>query len=397
MGKRRSRRKPKGVYRLKGSMEKDGRIAVLHLISGLEIGGAERMLLLSARYHDRKAFRFLVVSLMSGGPLADSIRKEGVDVREMGQKRGRFSPCCFRKLFRIIREFSPDILQGHLFHSDMLVRFFGVFLPGSVVISTRHSEKDSLVRRIAYALTSPLNGATLVFSKPVSDYARKDDPLRRPLRLATYGIDLERPVTDRGKTRFGLDIPQDVFLWITVGRLTRPKGLFHLLEAFRDLTQNPDLKPFLLIVGEGEDRPSLIRKAQELGLTGKIRFAGRRSDVPDLLAASDGFVLSSLWEGGPLVVLEAMAAGLPVVATRVGDVPSMVQEGKTGLVVEGGESRALALAMKKIMDLGAESIFWGEAGRERVMENFSFEKTQRSVETIYRELVGRKPEGAAKA
>ena len=367
-------------------MLQDGRIAVLHLISGLDMGGAEMMLLWSARYHDRRSFRLMVVCLMSGGPIADLIRDEGVDVREMGRKRGRLSPRCLARLLGTIREFAPDIIQGHLFHCNILARILGLCFRKATVVTTRHNEQDSMPRRVAYALTSPLNRATIVFSDRVREHAGKNDPAKRPILMVPYGIDPVPGLSGRGDVRAGLDIPEDVFTWIAVGRLTRQKGFPFLLEAFKTLTQGPGPKPILLVVGEGDDRTNLEDTAARAGLTGQIRFLGLRFDVPDLFSASDAFVLPSLWEGGPLVVLEAMSAGLPVVATDVGDVPTMVRDGESGLVVQPGDTKALARAMARIMELGPEIRKWGEAGRKTVKERFHFSGTQRSLESLYRGL-----------
>jgi glycosyltransferase involved in cell wall biosynthesis len=370
------------------SMSASDHIKVLHLISGLEAGGAERMLLWSARYHDRRIFRLLIVSLMSGGVFADAIRREGVEVMEMGQKRGRLSIPGFFDLLKITRNYAPDFIQGHLFHSNILARIMAPLVPGAMAISTRHNERDSWIRRLLYALTSPLNEATIVFSPSVEKHARGDNLACRPIRQAPYGIDPVHPFVKRSDLRESMAIPQDVYLWITVGRLTRQKGVALLIEAFRSLQNRNGSRPMLLIVGEGEERYDLERRAVEGGLVDHVRFLGNRSDVPELLAASDAFVLSSLWEGGPLVVLEAMAAGLPVVATRVGDVPAMVEDGRSGFIVEPGDIGALAKAISKVMDLGPEGRVLGETGRKKVTESFLYEGTQRSVENIYRDLAG---------
>jgi glycosyltransferase involved in cell wall biosynthesis len=374
-------------------MEASDHVKVLHVISGLDLGGAERMLLWSARYHDRRSFRLMVVSLMSSGPLADPIRREGVQVLELGQKRGRLSAAGFFGLLKIARGYAPHFIQGHLFHSNILARIIALLIPGAMAISTRHNERDSLARRFLYALTSPLNKATIVFSPSVLRHARGDNMACRPIRLAPYGIDPVQPSVKRGETRDRLDIPQNVYVWITVGRLTRQKGFGVLIEAFQSLKAPEGSVPMLLIIGEGEEKPELEKRTAEAGLARHVRFLGNRSDVPELLAASDAFVLSSLWEGGPLVVLEAMAAGLPIAATRVGDVPGMVEEGRSGVIVEPGDAEALTDAMTRIMDMGPEGRMMGEAGQKNVTERFLYSRTQGSVENIYRELMGMRPGG----
>ena len=145
----------------------DDRIGILHLISGLSLGGAEKMLLWTARHYDREALVMCVVSLMSGGPIAGAIREEGVEVVELGQRRGSLSPSGFMRLVRVARSFGPKFIQGHLFHGNILARIISPLVPGAVALSTRHNEVDSVARILAYALTSPLMEGTVVFSPAV--------------------------------------------------------------------------------------------------------------------------------------------------------------------------------------------------------------------------------------
>jgi glycosyltransferase involved in cell wall biosynthesis len=173
---------------------------------------------------------------------------------------------------------------------------------------------------------------------------------------------------------------------MAVGRLTRQKGFDILIEAFSNLRMESEMTPVLLFVGDGEERGSLEAQASGMVEEGFVRFLGQRDDVANLLGASDAFVLSSLWEGGPLVVLEAMAAGVPVVATRVGDASNMVVEGETGVLVQPGDVADLAGAMRKVMEQGQEASQWGLRGKERVESKYNYGRTQRSMEEFYRSL-----------
>ena len=367
-------------------MKTENRLGVLHLISGLEIGGAEKMLLWAARQHDRGVVRLCVVSLMSGGSLASEIRREGVEVLELAQRRGRLSPGAFLKLVKAARSFGPRFIQGHLFHSNILARLIAPLVPGASALTTRHNETDSKTRVFLYALTSCLNAGTIVYSDAVMKHVKRDNLADRPLRLVPYGIDLPEQTDDRAAIRAELGIAPGAFVWITVGRLTRQKGYEILVDVFQRLLSSRGEGTILVIVGNGEEKDALKGQVSEVGLAGSVIFTGPRHDVPSLLSAADGYVLSSLWEGGPLVVLEAMAAGLPVVATRVGDVENMVQEGVTGITADPSDPEGLAQAMEDMMDLDGEAVNWGREGRQRVSDMFNFETTQKHVERIYLDI-----------
>jgi glycosyltransferase involved in cell wall biosynthesis len=237
-----------------------------------------------------------------------------------------------------------------------------------------------------YKITDRLSAGTIVFSDPVRRHVLKDSRVGGEVRLISYGIESESTAKDRETVRKELGLDPDAWVWITVGRLTEQKGLDLLIEAFSEAGKRVSAPLFLLIVGGGEDRPILEAQATRCARDGEVVFLGERDDVADLLAASDAFVLSSRWEGGPLVVLEAMAAALPVVATRVGDVDRMVVDGVTGLVVDPGSIQELTEAMIRVMGLGAEAPQWGANGNKRILASYNFSRTQRQVENFYQEI-----------
>jgi glycosyltransferase involved in cell wall biosynthesis len=177
------------------------------------------------------------------------------------------------------------------------------------------------------------------------------------------GLDTNLYRTDasrRATVRAALGLCDDDFLWLSVGRLHDQKDHATLLRALARVAM---LRPTLAIAGDGPRRGTLEVLAAQLRIDPPARFLGLRTDVPDLLRAADGLVLSSAWEGSPNVVLEAMAAAVPVVATEVGGVPELVRSGETGYVVPPRDARALADAMRFLMtrpvearqDLGARA------------------------------------------
>jgi glycosyltransferase involved in cell wall biosynthesis len=168
---------------------------------------------------------------------------------------------------------------------------------------------------------------------------------------------------------------------LSVGRLRAPKDFVTLVRAMAALEPGAAR---LRIAGDGPDRPALEAEIDRLGLTERVELLGTRDDVPELLAGSDVFVLASDSEGLPMSVLEAMAAGLPVVASAVGGIPELVRDGETGTLVRPGDSAVLARAIERIVSDPVLRDRLGEAGRHRVEQEFSLERFEREHLELYR-------------
>lgn len=364
-------------------------VKVLHVISGLDVGGAQRLLLYAARYHDRDRYPMGVVSLLSGGEFAEGIRQTGVPVVELGQRRGRLTPRGFKRLMAEVGAERPLILQGHMFHGNVLARVLRPLVSkDSAVINTIHTTRHPFNRRVVDRSTAWLATAFITFSPRAEDIFTKRGPFGRPVKFIPYGIEIPpMPGGNLSSLRAGLGLPRDSFIWIAVGSLTRHKAFHELIQAFAQVVG--DYKDVVLIIaGEGPERPRLEKLISDLGMSGKVNLLGIRMDIPDLLAVSDAFVLSSHWEGNPIVLLEAMAAGLPAVVTRVGMVPTMAVDGETAIMVHPGRPEDLTDSMVKLMSLGERKKSMGEAGRMRLERYYDFRRMQREVELFYDELTG---------
>ena len=173
---------------------------------------------------------------------------------------------------------------------------------------------------------------------------------------------------------------------VTVGRLQAPKDALTLVRALAAVQGSPFE---LLVVGDGPDRPSIEEEVRRLGLERAVELVGQRDDVPELLATADLFVLSSRSEGLPLSILEAMAAGLPVVASGVGGIPEVVVDGETGLLVPPGDPQRLAAAVEQLLVNASLRRRFGEAGRRRVAEHFDLASTHRAHLNLYRRVLAR--------
>jgi glycosyltransferase involved in cell wall biosynthesis len=172
---------------------------------------------------------------------------------------------------------------------------------------------------------------------------------------------------------------------VHVGRFAPPKNHALLVEAFAQVCADAPL--YLLLVGGGELENAVREQVAGLGLQGRVRFLGIRADVADILRASDMFVLSSRVEGNPLSVMEAMAAGLPVVSTAVGGVPELVREGVTGLLVPSEDAGALAQAMQALVDDPVRRQAMGAAARQHAVAHFDIRHTVRGYEQLYESLL----------
>jgi glycosyltransferase involved in cell wall biosynthesis len=182
----------------------------------------------------------------------------------------------------------------------------------------------------------------------------------------------------------------DAFLWLAVGRLEPPKDYANLLDAAAHLQTTAKDNWVICVAGQGPLLAELRSRADSLGIADRVRFLGVRKDIPDLMNAADGYVMSSAWEGMPMVLLEAAATGLPIVATDVGGNREVVLDGNTGFLVPPKDPEALAETMLHVMALSRdERGRLGEAGRTHVESNYSLDQIVERWEALYHELLAR--------
>jgi glycosyltransferase involved in cell wall biosynthesis len=209
------------------------------------------------------------------------------------------------------------------------------------------------------------------------------------LEVVYNSVDLERfqALPGRPEARHLLGLPQDALIVICVAFLDEQKGHRYLLEAMLKVrVAFPET--LLLLVGDGSLCQNLAREVEDKQLTSTVRFLGRRTDIPLILAASDLFVLPSLWEGLPLVLTEAGAIGLPVVATHVDGIPEVIKDGATGLLVPPANSERLAEAILTLLYDPARRLEMGKRARQLMREQFSISQIARDMEFLYCELLG---------
>lgn len=374
---------------------------ILFLITTMGTGGADRQVVeLSSRLKNR-GHEILVLSIRPPGPMAKDLIAHRVNFLSIAIDKVTLfqGGKALRDTINIVRKFQPHIIHSHMIHANILARLTRLFVHVPVLICTAHSiderghKGSGRMRTLLYRLTDPLCDLTTQVSHAgLERYIRIGAVPKHKIRYVPNGVDTRRFAPDpetRARTRRELGFDKE-FVWLAVGRFVPQKDYTTMLYAFASAkTKYPDT--YLLIAGDGPLRLSMETLAQELGIKERVRFLGVRHDIPELMNAADGYLLSSFWEGMPMVLLEAHAVGLPIVATDVGGNREVVLDGKTGFLVPPKNPETLAQAMLRLIGLPEEERQrMGREGRKHVEENFSIERVVDVWEVLYRELLAKK-------
>ncbi len=349
-------------------------LSIIHTVSSLNVGGMEQVILRLAAAQKNTGHRVGVLAIR-GGPLYHDLIAGGIQAEVLGSGRVNRG----LHALRYFRAFRPDIVHAHN-PSSLHYAVLAKLVSSARVIVTVHGETNA---RSGSALEWHLVSAVGV----VSHAALRN--VRFPCAPAKFSVVHNgiAPVTDdavsRDAVRRELGISER-FVGIIVARLSGLKGHATLLRSV-DILRRDGVDLLLLIAGDGAHRAELEQQAGQLSLgEASVRFLGARSDVNELLRAADFFVLPSDTEGLPLSVLEAMAHGLPVVASNVGGIPELIEHDKEGLLVPPADPKALAAAIRTIAEDSALRRRLGEAGRRRASGEFSLATTVLSYDRLYR-------------
>ena len=365
-------------------------IVLAELAGSAAYGGGERYLELLFDRLDRARYRALLIC-PEPGPFVGRMKERGVETH-LVHLAPLFNPIAIWRLTRLLVRERVTILQTHGARANFYGRIAGRLAGVPVIISTVHNSlKDYEVRSLRRWIYTLLLRLTLPLVHRiicVSDANRRDLIDESPAAAARIqtvynGVDPSAfpSQLDRQKVRQELGVTQGPVL-VMIARLTEQKGHRYLLQAFPDLLKTwPQL--CCLFVGEGELHDALHRMAIDLGVERACRFVGVREDIADILAAADLFVLPSLSEGFPFVLLEALAMGRPVVASRVNGVPELIEDHKTGLLVPARDPQALAAAIREVLSDPTAASKMGADGRDVVRERFTVDRMVANTTAIF--------------
>jgi sugar transferase (PEP-CTERM/EpsH1 system associated) len=369
-----------------------------HVLYRFDTGGMERIAL-SVINRTRDRYRHAVICLAGYGALRDEIADASVPCLSLDKRPGK-DPGCYFRLWRALRLLKPDLVQTYnigALDAAPTIRLAGVRRivhaeHGRDVTDPRGDNAKYLRLRRWMA---PLIARFIAVSRDLQLWLIDRAGIRADKVICiANGIDAAAFATSRTALRrrplLGGFAPPDTLLIGNVARLDKVKDQAGLLAAFKMLCEQAGQETAcrLIIVGEGPEHAELQRQIEQLGLTQRVRLLGNRSDVAELLAECDVFVLSSIAEGMPVTLMEAMASGLPIVATEVGGVASVVEHGVTGTLVPAGDPRALAEALGGYMADEALRRRHGDAGRVRVTADFSLSAMLSAYTALYDNLLG---------
>lgn len=319
-------------------------------ITDLDVGGAEQCLVNIACGLDRADWLPHVYCLSRRGALADRLEEQGIACTCLNW-RGWRDARRMTLLARKLRAWRPDLLQTFLFHANMAGRIAGRIARVPVVVSgIRVAEREQKWHVQLERLTRGLVTHHVCVSRSVANFSLRKAGLRpETVTVIPNGVDVPRFSKAKPFSNEELEASPDTQWIIAVGRLHPQKGHRILIDAAAPvLRANPQWR--LMIVGEGPLRDELQARIDSLECQQQIRLLGFRDDVPRLLKSAALFVLPSLWEGQPNVVLEALAAGLPVIATGVEGVAELIESGAKGLIVEPANIDALQTALSSLVE-----------------------------------------------
>lgn len=347
---------------------------VLFFIWALEVGGAERLLARLVQHIPSGRFRAKVVCLSRRGVWAEEVEAAGVPVI-CARKRTGFDPMILFRLVALIRHEKPDLVNTHLWTADVWARMAAVLARVPVVVTEQNVDVwKRWYHRIIDRLLFRGTKVVICVSNAVAEFYRTRIGVPAgKLRVIPNAIDLRTFKSGDGRLREEAGVEPGAYLFVCAARLHPQKGHSVLLDAVRQLV-DADVGPFaVLLAGSGPLRGEIEARVRERRLAHHVRLLGLRDDMPSLFLQCDAFVLASLYEGLPLAILEAMAAGLPIVATTVGGVGEVVEHRRHGLLVPPGDAHALAAAMAELIRNPAQGRAMGQAARAIVQRDYSID------------------------
>jgi glycosyltransferase involved in cell wall biosynthesis len=370
-------------------------VKILFLSTSMGMGGADSQLIAAAQELRSRGHEIRIVSLTPLGPMGLQAQRLGLPTESLEMRRGLPDPRALVRLSRLVRAWRPDVVHSHMVHANLMARALRLTAPVPALVSTIHNIYEGGPLLMAgYRWSNGLVDHMTIISEAAAErFIRERIVPASLLRVVPNGVDPEpfRRVQPGARDRLRRELGVDgKFVWLAVGRFEVAKDYPNMLRAFaRVHERRPEAG--LLLVGKGSLQAETEALARELQLGQAVRFLGVRDDVPALVSSADGYVMSSAWEGMPMVLLEAAAGGLPIVTTRVGGNQEAVLDGETGFLAPPRDPEALAEAMLRLMGLGeAERRALGERGREHVRSCYGLSRVADRWEELYREVLSRR-------
>jgi glycosyltransferase involved in cell wall biosynthesis len=370
------------------TVDRHKRIKLTYLITDLRVGGVPLHLLRLATRLDPAEFNIKVISLADEGPVGKRLRAAGISVKACGARTARDWRALGR-LWRHLLDDPPDVLHSLLFHANIAARLVAPLagVPTSrILCEIQTVEVDQTWHLTVDGLTCRLCRFEIANSPSVLEHLHEKARIPRTrLRCEWGAVDTQAigaalPVD---RATLGVTPGEKLVLW--TGRLDPVKGFEEMLAACRKVARTLPFK--LVMVGDGPYRPTVERLIGENGLRGRVVLLGQRADVPSLLRTADVFVFCSRTEGLPNSVLEAMAAGLPIVATDVPGNRDLIRDGETGLLVQRESAESIAQGVQSLLVDRDRATALGRCAQLWAIERMDIKVWARRWARLYREVL----------
>lgn len=369
-----------------------GKNRLVHIVEDLEIGGLERVIASIVLGMDRSKYDVEAWCLARGGKIAEEIVDRGVTVKILGMATYH-NPLKIIELAKLMRRHNVDIVHAHGYFGSTFGRIAAILARAPVIVTHVHTTYYGFKKRhlIIERCLSVFTDKIICVSQAVKKFVVERERISAQRICVIYnGVGksfLREGDTDCDADRASLGFNNGDFVVITVASITPHKGHRVLIDAVRRLSKKHD-QLRLLIVGDGPLSNELKSYINELGLSSKIVFTGQRKDVASLLRLANVFVLPSTErEGFGIVLVEAMTSCLPLIGTRVGGIPEVIEENVNGFLVTPGNPEELAVAIEKLISDKTVSERMSWMGRKIFEKKFTVAKMTESIESLYDEII----------
>lgn len=369
---------------------------ICHIAKATGISGSEKHLTILLPELAKAGWDVCFIMLVEpNNPVTEFVRRleaGGIQVTRV-VIRADIDPLLIWQLYRLFRREKYDLVHTHLIHADLYGTLAAKLARVPLVMSTKHNEDTFRYNSFLNFLNRTINGQVdhaIAISESLKRFTvEKEGVNQTKITRIYYGLNPDSLLQDKPdysvRREFSIGV-SDPLVGV-IGRLTVQKGHRYLLEAFSKVVSAVP-SAHLLVVGDGPLRRGSEDLAERLGMASRVIFTGWRDDVQRILRALDVVVMPSLWEGFGLVLLEAMAAAKPIVASRVGAIPEIVIDGETGLLVPPKDVKALAQGIVTLIHNPEMAYEFGERGRDRLARKFSTQKMVERTQQVYESLSG---------
>ena len=358
-----------------------------YVLPALPIGGAEKLLLTILRHLDRKRYDITIYSFTAKGTIGAEIEVLGIPVIAFHNTTHWQDGRNVLDLVRSFRKTRPHIVHTHLFNANVSGRIAALICGVPVIVASMHGmyEWKTLLHRSLDNVLSRFTSGVIVVSNSLKEFLQVQESIpKEKLWVVADGVDPDEyvPRRERSLVRAELNILDEALVIGAVGRLVPVKGISYLLEAFARVLAEFS-QAMLLVVGDGPLRSVLETRCEELKIGSHVRFLGWRRDVPDLLNVMDIFCLPSLSEGFGISLVEAMIMGVPTIASNVGGLQEITDNGVCGILVEPGNSTAIAQGILYLLAHPDERFELGQLGHIRALRSYTISDTVRKLQDRY--------------